>query len=240
MSKNYIIFNNRNSYEDFKLLLETPSIPVTNEDIEEVEVEGRSGTVTINKGTYPNKIIPLEFSLKREYNEDIVVFYERLQIIEEWLDYIGNNDLILYLKPNRKYKIKRIEKEDIEPQNQVFAQFGVKFICEPFMYEIHEYPLILTSHETLFYKGTVPGEPNIKIYGSGNIQLTINNETIQINNVNEYVELDSKLLLCLNKDKTSKSRDMIGHFPLLTKGINNISWTGNVSKVEILPRTAYR
>ena len=63
---------------------------------------------------------------------------------------------------------------------------------------------------------------------------------MQINNVNEYVELDSKLLSCRNKDKTSKSRDMIGHFPLLSLGKNNISWIGDVSKVEMLPRTAYK
>ena len=99
---------------------------------------------------------------------------------------------------------------------------------------------MLNNNSKIYYTGTVPGECNIKIYGNGNIQLTINSDTVQINNVNEYVELDSKFLLCLNKDKTSKSRDMIGHFPLLIRGFNTVSWEGNVSKVEILPRTAYR
>ena len=37
-----------------------------------------------------------------------------------------------------------------------------------------------------------------------------------------------------------KTKDMIGNFPILIKGKNEISWTGNVSKVEILPRTAYK
>ena len=32
---------------------------------------------------------------------------------------------------------------------------------------------------------------------------------------------------------------MSGGFPILTKGINNISWTGNVTKIELLKRTAY-
>ena len=32
---------------------------------------------------------------------------------------------------------------------------------------------------------------------------------------------------------------MIGGFPMLTKGINDISWTGNVTKVELQKRTAY-
>lgn len=240
MSKNYVIFNNKHSYEDLDLLLETPILPSSNEDVEEVEVEGRNGTLTIKKGTYPNKEIPLSLSLLRGGNEDIVVFYERVQIVEDWLGDIEDSDLIVYLKPNRKYKVKRIETSEITPTDYRFVKFKTNFICEPFMYELNEYPIELSNNSIINYKGTVEGECNIKIYGSGNIQLTINSETVQINNVNEYVELDSKLSLCLNKDKTSKSRDMIGHFPLLSKGINNISWTGNVSKVEILPRTAYK
>lgn len=240
MSKNYIIFNNKSSYEDLELLLETPSIPTSNEDVEEVEVEGRNGTVTIKKGTYPNKIIPLKFTLKRKYNESIEDFYLRVQEVEDWLEFIEDDNLVLYLKPNRKYIVKRIEKDDITTESQIFAKIQANFICEPFMYLLDEQYIELKNNSNIYYQGTAHGECNIKIYGNGSIQLTINSETVQINNVNEYVELDSKLLLCLNKDKTSKSRDMIGHFPLLTKGVNNISWTGNVSKVEILPRTAYR
>lgn len=116
MSKNYILFNNKNSYEDLGLLLETPSIPTSNEDVEEVEVEGRNGTVTIKKGTYPNKIIPLNFTLKRKYNESIVDFYLRVQEVEDWLEFIEDDNLVLYLKPNRKYIVKRIEKDDITPR----------------------------------------------------------------------------------------------------------------------------
>ena len=239
MSKNYVIFNKKHSHEDLELLLETPILSSSNEDVEEVEVEGRHGTLTIKKGTYKNKEIPLSFSLLRGGNEDIVDFYERVQIVKDWLEDIEDNDLIVYLKPNRKYTVKRIKKNDIPIENHRFAKFETNFICEPFMYELDERTIEIENNSTIYYKGTVEGECNIKIYGNGNIQLTINDETVQINNVNQYVELDSKLSLCLNKDKTSKSRDMIGHFPLLTRGLNNISWSGNVSKVEILPRTAY-
>lgn len=240
MSKNYILFNNKNSYEDLGLLLETPSIPTSNGDVEEVEVEGRSGTLTIKKGTYPNKVIPLDFTLKRRFNESIVDFYLRVQEVEDWLEFIDDYNLIVYLKPNRRYIVKRIEKGDVTPDSQVFTRIQTNFVCEPFTYKLVENIITLTKPSDINYTGTVNGECNIKIYGNGNIQLTINDDTVQINNVNEYVELDSKLLLCLNKDKTSKSRDMIGHFPILTRGSNEVSWIGDVSKVEILPRTAYK
>lgn len=129
---------------------------------------------------------------------------------------------------------------DISTEFETFGDFKVTFICEPFNYDLNENPIILTNEANIFNSGHFPSEPNIKIYGDGNIQLTINSETVQINNVNEYVELDSKLLLCLNSDKTSKTRDMKGNFLLLSRGENKVSWIGNVRKVEIIPRIIYR
>lgn len=236
--KSYIIINGINSYEDLDLLLKSMTIPSSNEQIEEVEVEGRNGSLTIKNGTYENKKLNFSFDLKRKRNENYIDFQNRIDYIEDSL-HIKKGELIIFNRPDKVFNIKHLTK-DISMESDIIANVDVNVICESFMYEINEQYMDVKNNSNIFYKGTVEGEPNIKIYGSGNIQLTINNETVQINNVNEYVELDSKLLLCLNSDKTSKSRDMIGHFPLLTKGINNISWTGNVSKVEILPRTAYR
>lgn len=236
--KSYIIINGINSYEDLDLLLKSMTIPSSNEQIEEVEVEWRNGSLTIKNGTYENKKLNFSFDLKRKRNENYIDFQNRIDYIEDSL-HIKKGELIIFNRPDKVFNIKHLTK-DISMESDIIANVDVNVICESFMYEINEQYMDVKNNSNIFYKGTVEGEPNIKIYGSGNIQLTINNETVQINNVNEYVELDSKLLLCLNSDKTSKSRDMIGHFPLLTKGINNISWTGNVSKVEILPRTAYR
>lgn len=80
----------------------------------------------------------------------------------------------------------------------------------------------------------------IKIYGTGNIQLTINNETMQINNVSDYVEIDSNLLQVRNKDGTSKDNDTLGDFVLLEKGENIISYIGEVTKIVVEYTTKYK
>ena len=236
--ESYIIINEMNSYEDLEMLLKSMTIPSSNEEYEEVGVEGRSGTLTIKKGTYKDKNLSFSFDLNRNKNESYIDFQSRIDNIEDILEK-KSDTLIVFNRPDKKFIIKRILKE-ITLESDINVDIQLNIICEPFMYLIDERYMTLVNNSTIYYQGTVPGECNIKIYGSGNIQLTINDETIQINNVNEYVELDSKLLLCLNSDRTSKSRDMIGHFPLLTRGSNNISWTGNVFKVEILPRTAFK
>lgn len=235
MSKR-INFNFSDNLDKNIVIIKGPNLSINNENYEEINVQGRNGSLIVKDGTYKNKILSFELGILSESKQDLL---NKIDEIIEWLTKIEDNKLF-YDREDRYYIVKHIEFADIENKRYLFGKFTVNFICEPFYYDLNEYPLTLTTHETLFYKGTVPGECNIKIYGSGNIQLTINSETVQINNVNEYVELDSKLLLCLNKDKTSKSRDMIGHFPLLIRGSNTISWTGNVSKIEILPRTAYR
>ena len=141
--------------------------------------------------------------------------------------------------PNRYYIVKNVVVDNISRDFDKYNTISVTFTLEPFKYDIYDKTMILTKSEKIYYMGNAKGKPKLKIYGSGNIELTINSETIQIKNIDEYVELDSKFLLCLNKNQQSKSRDMSGGFPILTKGINNISWTGNVTKIELLKRTAY-
>ena len=61
-----------------------------------------------------------------------------------------------------------------------------------------------------------------------------------INEVSNYVEIDSKLLQVRNQDGTSKDNDTIGNFVQLSYGANRVSWSGNVSKVELEFTNLYR
>ena len=239
MAKNYIIYNNKNSYEDFGLLIDHITLPSINEVIEEIEIEGRNGTLIERKGYYNDRNITIQFSLKRKILEDFEQFSSRLEEVENWLRTF-NKDLVLYLNPNKTYKVKNITLGEIETDNAVLYNFEAIFTCEPFSYILDEEMVeITTNNFNYYYKGTAHGEMKLKVYGTGNIQLTINDEVVQINNVTDNVTLDSKLLLCLNSDGTNKTRDMIGNFPLLQYGLNNISWTGSVTKIELIPRTAF-
>ncbi|MGM9536558.1 MAG: hypothetical protein ACI3VR_14935, partial [Intestinibacter sp.] len=220
--KHYIVFNNLNSLYDLGLtIIEEPNIPIAKEI---VEIENNK---TVKTGEYNNLELTLKFRIKNPKN-----IYNYMDTIVDWIINYKNNDLYISAFKDRIFKVKDTTIKEPHTKFSRYGFFNVDFVLEPFKYAI-EQTINVFNGQSIFYHGTVPGECNIKIYGNGNIQLTINNDTVQINNINEYVELDSKLLSCLNKDKTSKTRDMIGHFPILTRGINNISWTGSVTKVEI-------
>ena len=63
---------------------------------------------------------------------------------------------------------------------------------------------------------------------------------MQINNVTDYVEIDSDLLQVRNQDGTSKDDDTLGDFILFTKGENIISYTGTVTKVVVEYTAKYK
>lgn len=235
MLKEGELYFNRDRSLSLNLFLENyPSIPIANEEYEEQPVEGRSGNLIINKGTYPDKKIPFTFTI---LSPRIEINFER---VYEWLTEIEDNRLI-FGRSDRCYKVKKVIFGNIQKEFRSIGEFDVIFLCEPFTQD-----LIKTTHEItksgfkINYMGNAPGDTLIKVYGSGNIQLTINGETMQINNVNNYIEIDSDLLQVRNQDGTSKDNDTLGDFVLLTKGENAISYTGSVTKIVIEYTTKYK
>lgn len=235
MLKEGEIYFNNNVSLNLNLYLENyPSIPITNEEYEEVPVEGRSGNLIINKGTYPDKKIPFTFTI---LSPQIEIDFER---VYEWLTEIEDNRLI-FGRNDRCYKVKKVIFGDIQKEFRSIGEFDVIFLCEPFTQDLDsEVHKITTSEFEFYYAGNAPGDTLIKIYGTGNIQLTINGETMQINNVTDYVEIDSNLLQVRNKDGTSKDNDTLGDFILLEKGENMISYIGTVTKIILEYTTKYK
>ena len=232
-----LIFNNICSEELGIIVVEGPPEVLAQEEYEEIIIEGRNGTLIENKGTFPN--IEKSFILTTiDLDQDIDLMIEKIKM---WLFNIKDNKL-LYAIPNRYNIVKKVViEEDIKTTFEEYGDFKIKFLCEPFYYNLLEKNITITEKGTKFYnKGDFNSNPKIVIYGTGDLQLTINDTTVQINNVDERVLLDSKLFLCLDKDNNNKSIDMIGNFPTLDIGENTITWVGNITKLDISPRIIYR
>lgn len=235
MLKEGEIYFNGNRSLNLNLYLESyPSIPISNEEYEEVPVESRSGNLIVNKGTYPDKKIPFTFTI---LSPKIEIDFEK---IYEWLTEINDNRLI-FGRFDRCYRVKKVIFGNIQKEFRTIGEFDVTFLCEPFTEELDKTINEITySGFKINYNGNAPGDTLIKVYGTGNIQLTINVETMQIDNVNNYVEIDSDLLQVRNQDGTSKDNDTLGDFILLEKGENTISYTGIVTKIILEYTTKYK
>jgi len=222
----YFIFNGINS-KDYLILNELPPIYKAEKDITKIVVAGRDGFLTQDLGSYKSIVKTIKCTLR-----DLT----QIDYICSWLT--GNGTLIISNEADKAYKATIINQIEFTEILRTFHSFIVQFECQPKKYALNNDVVTLESAGSLFNSGTANALPVIKLYGTGNISLTINGNIINLTNVSEYVTIDSDLMDCY-KDTVLKNNDMLGEFPELIPGSNSISWTGTVAKVEITPNWRY-
>lgn len=240
-SKKKLIFNGFQAEElGFCVVEGSPEI-LANELYEVVNIEGRNGSLIINKGTYPD--IEKTFTITALDFEDENNIEEMMKNIKKWFFNVSDNRL--YYAFDNKYNVvkKVIFDEDISTSFENFGEFKITFLCEPFYYK--EEPLLTyTMGNTYEYvnDGDFESYPNIKFYGMGAMKIIINDEEITIKSVSEMAELDSKLLVCVDSEGNSKNKSLVGDYPVFKIGENKIVIPPGqgIEKVEIIPRTILR
>lgn len=196
------------------------------ERISPVTVPGRAGQFHLSEGTAIYEPITLTMRVQAEIDT------ADLETLNEWLS--GEGLLVLGYEPNRCYKARIINEVAFGRRDNNTLEGQIQWQCEPFK---RQYPaekkIVLTAAGEVENKGTVPAYPVIKILGSGDIILTVNNEPFTIADVDTSVTLDSQSRIALDKDGGNCLESTAGKFPVLQRGANTISWTGTVTSVEI-------
>lgn len=162
-------------------------------------------------------------------------FTNNIEFITRFLNGSGN---LIYKNDPEKYCNATIRKlEYIEKIQGEAYEIAFDFECEKYWHLfIGDDILTFTeSNNKVFNLGNENSSPYFKIYGSGEITLYINDTAIQLKNVDGYIELDSEIQECF-KDNELENRKMCGEFPIFSTEENIISWIGDVSKVEVIPR----
>ena len=218
----HFIFKNISS-EDYLMVNKLPLITKAAKDIEKIEIEGRDGFLTIDKGSYKGTIKLVECTIMN---------LEQLDFICSWLD--GSGNVIFSNEPDKTYKATIINQIEFEKIAWVFHTLLIQFDCQPHKYSLANEVIALQSAGTLYNSGTAISNPIIKVFGTGDVDLNINGNIVSLTSVDEYVTIDSDLIDCY-KDTVLKNNDMNGEFPILEIGNNSISWIGTVSKIEITP-----
>jgi len=217
----YFIWKGINSLDKNIIVNKCPDFQIPDSNITKTPpIPGRDGFLTLNDGTYQGTIKTCECSLDNGDLSDICT----------WLT--GSGEVIFSNEHDKKYLATIINKVPFVKIIPIFHTFIIQFECQPHKYSLNNDVITLDAPGTIFNIGSVNSKPIIKIYGSGTITLTINDTIISLTNIADYVVIDSDLIDCY-KDTELKNNDMTGEFPELEPGINNISWVGTVSKIEI-------
>ena len=224
MDKNYIIWNNFNTLENNFLIEELPMPSKAEENKEFIEVSGRNGFLTIDYGTLKPISYEVQLNVKKKSDVDLIKKYFK-----------GSGTLILSNCSDVTYKGVINGVIDFERVTRECRTCVISFELQPLSYVNDISDITLVESGTINNEYNYKSYPYIKVFGTGNGNLYINDETISFTTINEYIELDCELEECY-KGATNCNKYMIGDFCTLQEGNNTISWDGNITKVIINPR----
>lgn len=195
------------------------------EKIERIPIPFRSGDLVVHTGEYESYERQMTFASLDD---------RELSDIYEWLD--GYGKLRTGQDEGGFFYASIIGEIDRTPIGPLLNELTITFLVEPFFYlDSGEQVINLTKSSTLINQGTRESEPYIKVYGTGDITLEVNSQAVQLTGVENNIVMDTKRLICY-RDTLNMGRKMTGDYITFDKGENNIKWTGNVGKVEIVSR----
>ena len=199
---------------------------------EAIQVKGRNGDLIIDNGNFENFTLEIECYLDSRESDLNTVSKE----LKKWLiSDLKYKKLILSTDTNYYYEAICVNKIDISEVIENFGECLIVFSCKPLKKETFgDDKIILTENSSLHNNG-LASSPYIKVVGSGDITININNQKLVLKGVESYIEVDTELYNCF-KDNINQNNKMYSDFPIFEEGKNDISWEGNVSQLEILPR----
>ena len=118
------------------------------------------------------------------------------------------------------------------------AVFSVNFQCKPQLFlTTGDDAISYTAAGTITNPTDFPSKPLLRIYGTGN--LTIGTGVITINSSDGlYTDIDCDTMEAYYGSVSCNGNITLqGYsFPTLAPGLNNISWTGSITRVDVTPR----
>lgn len=201
---------------------------------------GQSGDNPYDEEAYSNTTMALNMYATGTPDIDASM---RRDMIYDLFDSSTYMDFIPYFDENKIYKVMALEPPNFTTKYfmEEGQQFDVSLTIKPYKLLAYSPTKILTTSGTTFLNNSSKTSlPRIKIFGTGDVTLTVNGVPFVIKNITTDIIVDSELIIAYrevngiitNENAKIFTRD----YPFLKKGTNTISWTGTVSKVEIEPR----
>lgn len=204
----------------------TPEITKGKKRITIYDIPGRSGFLSVDEGTYESFVMSIECHASEEANfNDISTF----------LDGYGT----LSLDGEKEYTA-IIQNAIPFSKVQMFKQFIVEFLVNPIAQDIdyEEVNISESSTELEINESYYEITPVLEIECSGDIAITINNNTFYLYGTDGIYILNSQNKTIV-EDGKNVSNIMNGNFPTLHEGINNIDYVGDVTSFKIQYKKTY-
>ena len=231
--RNYVIINGVNSLTINGLAInELPPISKPPMRVLQEEIDGRDGDITtdLGYGAY-DKIMTIGLYNGYDINE-IIAFFNK------------EGTIVFSDEADKYYIFKIIEQIDYERLIK-FRTASITFHVQPFKYPLTNTPITLTTGaNTITNQGNIYSKPILTISGSGNIDISLNNNqifSIDMTNIS-VITIDSNKMEAYNPSTGALlNRYVTGNYRnlYLEKGNNTLTITGTISTGNITDYTRY-
>ena len=213
-----VSYNNESCLRYGIIPVRRPSVPAPEEKIEEVEVPGRNGILTISEGLHNTITIPIEFNFMSIPNH----WGDTYRKAKRWLS--GSGEFWFSDDADVYYKVLYCKITDTERTSRRIGSFTAEFTCDPYTYyksgkeEIEIQP-------TLYNPGSTC-EPTYRITGEGLCTLTVNGYEFTAN-VGQEIIIDTNRMISYKNDGQMLNTDVTGDYAKLwlNPGDNSLSVT---------------
>ena len=131
--------------------------------------------------------------------------------------------------------LKHVEVSPLVREMGSWGMFQAELTCAPFTYlDSGLKSATLNASGTLLNPGLLPADPVITVFGTGQLELTINSTKHVVASPAVQVTLDSARLVGHVAGK-AQSDALTGAFPQLQPGTNQIEFGAGVSKIVVQP-----
>lgn len=227
---NYIFINDKKSTEISGLIILTlPPISKPRKRTKKEEIDGVDGDIITELG-YEAYDKEIKIGLAKHYDVDEVI---------EYFDAKGK--IVFSNEPDKYYNFEIIDEIDFERLLR-YKTATVKVHVQPFKYCNEQCDKIanITDEKEIIVNngGNIYSKPIITIYGTGTINLSLNDEQMFVIDLGneKQITIDIEKMEAYNQEtKLLKNRLVTGNYDnfRLKKSKNIISWTGAITKIVV-------
>ena len=201
-------------------------------NIESKTIPGRNGDLIFETGSYKNRSGSASCFCLQEDVETAISSAGRFLMSKKGYRRLETSD------DQNHYWMARVENSpQIEMRLRVLAPFDISFDCKPQRFlKSGENAVVFTASGSLSNQYGQTALPLITLYGQGEGTLTIGDCVVEVKELDEILFLDSDTQNAYNNNGNQNMNINAPVFPILTDGDTQISFSGGIERVEIVPR----
>lgn len=230
-----IIFNNISSLDYHIQVEHPPEYAFPKKDYEIQHVPGRNGDIVLDKESYQN--VNRTYSIAvGSFEEDYTMMVNR---ISEWLHSASGYAILEDSYEPEYYRMAMYEESGIfENLYRHAGRAKINFNCKPQRFlKSGDMPVKFTENGILRNPTGFMSLPVITVKGSGSGTLRIGAFAISFTQINGVTIINSEVQDCyygLNNRNSYVS--LSNGFPKLLKGENEVSFSGGITSMEVIPK----